>query len=305
MLRLFHQALCPHSRFVRLALGEYGIDVRLVEERVWERRQEFLALNPAGTTPVLIEEGAPPVPDAQIIAEYLDETRGAELGEHRLLPRDFAGRVEVRRLTSWFHGKFFAEVSGPLVTERVFKRRLTLEQVAVAGYRRHSCGALQYPLSSCLCRLAHPHPRLAGRRAADIRGSRRGRASVIGRLSGRCAVERRRRREGLVRAVKSRPSFRPAARRGARRDPTVEDLRRSRFLSEPTQLRAALEQAARDHGFDAVGITKPDAAPEASTAYRFLAEGAHGDMAWMAETQRDEANRARCGPRCVRSSCSA
>jgi glutathione S-transferase len=128
MLTLFHQALCPHSRFVRLALGEYGADARLIEERVWERRQEFLALNPAGTTPVLMEEGAPPVPDAQIIAEYLDETRGAELGEHRLLPRDFGGRVEVRRLTTWFHGKFFTEVSGPLVTERVFKRRMTPEQ---------------------------------------------------------------------------------------------------------------------------------------------------------------------------------
>jgi len=50
-------------------------------------------------------------------------------------------------------------------------------------------------------------------------------------------------------------------------------------------LRAALEQAARDHGFDAVGITKPDAAPEAKARLtRFLAEGAHGDMAWMAET---------------------
>jgi len=72
---LFHHALCPHSRFVRLALGEHGIPARLVEERVWERRQEFLMLNPAGTTPVLIEEGIAPVPDALIIAEYLDETR--------------------------------------------------------------------------------------------------------------------------------------------------------------------------------------------------------------------------------------
>jgi glutathione S-transferase len=128
MLTLFHQALCPHSRFVRLALGEYGADARLIEERVWERRQEFLALNPAGTTPVLLEEGTPPIPGAEIIAEYLDETRGKNLGEHRLLPRDIGARVEVRRLASWFHVKFFAEVSGPLVTERVFKRRMPREQ---------------------------------------------------------------------------------------------------------------------------------------------------------------------------------
>ena len=47
MLTLFHHPFCPHSRFVRLALGEYGLAARTVEERVWERRQEFLILNPA------------------------------------------------------------------------------------------------------------------------------------------------------------------------------------------------------------------------------------------------------------------
>jgi glutathione S-transferase len=128
MLTLFQHALCPHSRFVRLALGEYGVAARLVDERVWERRPEFLAINPTGTTPVLIEEGGPPVPDAAIIAEYLDETRGTGLGEHRLLPRDLAARVEVRRLANWFNYKFFAEVSGPLVTERFLKQRIPREQ---------------------------------------------------------------------------------------------------------------------------------------------------------------------------------
>src|SRR5205085_91190 len=87
MLTLFHHPFCPHSRFVRLALGEYGITARTVEERVWERRQEFLILNPACTTPVAVEEGRPAIPGASIIAEYLDETRGPDLGELRLRPR--------------------------------------------------------------------------------------------------------------------------------------------------------------------------------------------------------------------------
>ena len=80
MYTLFHHPFCPHSRFIRLALGEHGLDLRLVEERVWERREAFLALNPAATTPVLIAEGQPPIPGAGIIAEYLDETHGAEHG---------------------------------------------------------------------------------------------------------------------------------------------------------------------------------------------------------------------------------
>src|SRR6266550_1473076 len=124
MLTLFHHPFCPHSRFVRLALGEYGIGARTVEERVWERRQEFLILNPACTTPVAVEEGYPAIPGASIIAEYLDETRGADLGELRLLPREPGSRVEVRRLMSWFNEKFFTEVSGPLVTERFYKRHM-------------------------------------------------------------------------------------------------------------------------------------------------------------------------------------
>ena len=124
MPTLFHHPSCPHSRFVRLALSEYGVSPRLIEERTWERRHDFLVLNPAGATPVLVEEGHPPVPGAAIIAEFLDETSGAGLGERRLLPRDPVRRIEVRRLMSWFNDKFFAEVSGPLTTERFYKRHM-------------------------------------------------------------------------------------------------------------------------------------------------------------------------------------
>ena len=69
MLTLFHQLLCPHSRYVRLILGEYGIAARLVEERFWERREEFLLLNPAAELPVLVVDGEPPIPGAGIVAE--------------------------------------------------------------------------------------------------------------------------------------------------------------------------------------------------------------------------------------------
>ncbi|MFA6265486.1 MAG: glutathione S-transferase family protein [Pseudolabrys sp.] len=128
MLTLLQHPLCPLSRFVRLILSEYEIDARLVEERFWERREEFLVLNPAGTIPVLMVDGTPPVPGAAVISEYIEETRHFEDGADRLLPPEPLERVEIRRLSSWFNDKFHAEVSGPLVTERVFKRHMTLEQ---------------------------------------------------------------------------------------------------------------------------------------------------------------------------------
>ena len=128
MLTLFQHPFCPHSRFVRLVLNEYGVESRCVEEKVWERREAFLTMNPAGATPVLLDEGHPPVPGAAVIAEYLDETRGEGVGDRRLLPPEPDRRIEVRRLASWFNDKFFDEVSGPLVMERCYKRYIPVEQ---------------------------------------------------------------------------------------------------------------------------------------------------------------------------------
>jgi glutathione S-transferase len=69
-----------------------------------------------------VEEGGPPVPGAAIIAEYLCEMHGEKLAMLGLMPSETGERVEVRRLTAWFNDKFFAEVSGALVMERVYKR---------------------------------------------------------------------------------------------------------------------------------------------------------------------------------------
>jgi epoxyqueuosine reductase len=52
----------------------------------------------------------------------------------------------------------------------------------------------------------------------------------------------------------------------------------------PDTLKAALAQAARAQGFDAIGVARPDAIPEAAVRLRaFLDAGAHGDMAWLAD----------------------
>jgi glutathione S-transferase len=122
MIRLFHYPLSVQSRFVRLVLGECEVTPELVEERVWERRPEFLLLNPAGTLPVLIEHDGPPIVGVWAISEYLDETRGAALNERRLMPANADERAEVRRLCEWFLYKFDEEVTTYLVEEKVVKR---------------------------------------------------------------------------------------------------------------------------------------------------------------------------------------
>ena len=122
MIRLFHHPLSVSSRFVRLILSECELIPQLVEERPWERREEFLIMNPAGTLPVLVEDQGPPVVGAWPVSEYLDETRGFALAEQRLLPPNADQRAEVRRLCEWFLVKFDSEVTFYLAEEKVIKR---------------------------------------------------------------------------------------------------------------------------------------------------------------------------------------
>ena len=228
MVTLFHHPFCPHSRFVRLALGEYGALLRLVEERVWERREEFLILNPAGTTPVLVEESGPAVPGAAVIAEYLDETRGLSLGEHRLLAEDLAARVEVRRLSSWFNDKFFSEVSEPLVTERVYRRHMPKEQGGgppEAGALRAARANIRYHLAY-IGWLVGSRDWLAGDRLSYADLAAAAHLSVADYLGDVPWTENEAAKHWYAR-VKSRPSFRPLLAEtlpGVPASPTYADL---------------------------------------------------------------------------------
>ncbi len=112
MLTLFHNPMFAGSRYVRLIFGEYGEDLALIEEKPWARRKEFLALNPAGTLPVLLAEGDVPIVGAEVISEYVDETRGVLKREKRLFAEDPFARAEVRRVVDWYLTKMEAEVTG-------------------------------------------------------------------------------------------------------------------------------------------------------------------------------------------------
>lgn len=144
MPALYHYPLCPHSRFVRLILAEYGIAAELIEERAADRRPDFLALDPAGRTPVLIDDDGTVVQSAAI-AEYIDEVYGPSRSVQRLMPAEKRPRVETRRLVDWFNVKFFEEVTNWLVTEKVYKRfspqggapDMDVVRVARANIRHH------------------------------------------------------------------------------------------------------------------------------------------------------------------------
>ena len=123
---LHHFPLDPASRQVRLSLGEKKLT--FVEEvvRYWEQPKDFLALNPSGHTPVLVEQpstGAPLVIcEARAILEHLE----SEIPDHGLLGVSAADRAEVRRLMEWFDRKFDNEVNAYLLHEKLEKRLLKI-----------------------------------------------------------------------------------------------------------------------------------------------------------------------------------
>lgn len=118
MRTLYHHPLCPFSRKVRVVLAEKKLEFDGHIERYWERRDDFVALNPASEVPVLVEEGGTVLADSTAICEYLDEVHR----EPPLLPVEPAARAEVRRLVGWFDAKFYHEVTLNLVGEKVHKR---------------------------------------------------------------------------------------------------------------------------------------------------------------------------------------
>ncbi|MFP6711010.1 MAG: glutathione S-transferase family protein [Rhodospirillales bacterium] len=122
MRTLYHLWLSPFSRKVRLVLAEKDLDFHMEVEQTWERRREFLALNPTGEVPVLVEPDNTVLADSMAICEYLEE----QTPEPNLIGKRPYDRAEVRRLVAWFDQKFNLEVTDKLVNEKVMKRFLGL-----------------------------------------------------------------------------------------------------------------------------------------------------------------------------------
>ncbi len=120
MVTLFHNTICPFSRKIRLIMYEKNFSVDLVEEYPWQRRIDFLMLNPAGEVPVLVGD-AGVIAGHYPLSEWLEEKGGAL----SLLSTSALERAEIRRVTSWFDDKFYSEVGEALLYEKITRRFMT------------------------------------------------------------------------------------------------------------------------------------------------------------------------------------
>ena len=215
----------------------------------------------------------------------------------------------MRRLANWFNDKFHEEVSGPLVTERVFKRHMTREQgggppdTDALRAARHN---IRYHLAY-IGWLVRTRDWLAGDRLSLADLAAAAHLSAADYL-GDVPWNEDEAAKALVRAgeVAARHSGRcwPTTLAGM---PPAATLRRPRLLNDPAAIKSALIEQARALGFDAVGVTTPDAVPEAKGGSSTFSPTAR-TATWtgsQTSAERRGVAAARCGRRCARSSCSA
>ena len=128
---VYHLWLSPFCRKVRILLAEKNLVFEMRVEILWDRRKEFLALNPMGDLPVMVEEDGLILADANAISEYLDEIQP----NPPLIGQNPAIRAEVRRLVAWFDKKFDKEVTQNLVDEKIMKRFLGMGEPSSQAIR--------------------------------------------------------------------------------------------------------------------------------------------------------------------------
>jgi len=203
MWRLHQFPLCPFSRKLRLLMSEKGIAYELWRENPWEGRDEFYSMNPAGRTPVLHDaEKNLVLCDSRAICEYFEETvdRGA------MINGTAQNRAEIRRLVAQFDENFFADVTSPLLHERMMKR-LVLRKSPDSGALREAM------------KLAHEHlyyidylvdyrPWLAGATLSLADLAAAAQISVADYLGGIDWASHDQ-AKGWYYAIKCRPSFQP------------------------------------------------------------------------------------------------
>ncbi|WP_033922598.1 glutathione S-transferase family protein [Sphingomonas sp. 37zxx] len=204
MWQLYQFPLCPFSRKVRILLAEKGVGYEPVRESPWLRRDEFLDMNPAGQTPVMVHRDRPgrPMIDSMAICEYFEET----VEKSAMINGTAADRAEIRRLVTWFDTHFYRDITAPLLKERM-EKRLVLRESPDSGRLREAMKAAVSHLDYIDYLLDH-RKWIAGSTIslADLAAAAQiSIADYLGGIDWKSHIPTKRWYAGM----KSRPSFRP------------------------------------------------------------------------------------------------
>ncbi|KQP08556.1 glutathione S-transferase [Methylobacterium sp. Leaf93] len=131
-MKLFHMALSGHAHRARLFLSLVGADCEIIEVDLAagaHRTPDFLALNPFGQVPVLVD-GDVVVPDSSAILVYVAK----KLGRTDWLPEDALAAARVQRWLSVAAGPIaFGPAAARLIT--VFGARFDTAEVIARAHQ--------------------------------------------------------------------------------------------------------------------------------------------------------------------------
>jgi glutathione S-transferase len=122
-MKLYHNPLSPNVRRVRLTAAVLGIELeekKLDFTKGEHKNPEYLALNPNGAVPTLVD-GDFVLTESRAIMQYL----ASKKPESGLLPRDEATRADVTRWQFWDAAHFSPQM-GTLLFEKVLKSMMGL-----------------------------------------------------------------------------------------------------------------------------------------------------------------------------------
>ena len=123
---LYHFPICPFCRIIRVMLEITGAmqNCYLKIEKIWEKRETFLNINPTGNVPLFV---------VQKIDEDCDKKTNAIWGYHAiirylndkypdktLLTGNLEDRANILKYCEWFDKNFYEDVVFPLLNERVY-----------------------------------------------------------------------------------------------------------------------------------------------------------------------------------------
>lgn len=122
-MKLYYNPLSPNVRRVRLTAAVLGIELeeKLLDFSKGEHKSpEYLALNPNGAVPTLVD-GDFVLTESRSIMQYL----ASKKPESGLLPKDEAGRADVTRWQFWDASHFSPQL-GALAFEKMLKGMMGL-----------------------------------------------------------------------------------------------------------------------------------------------------------------------------------
>lgn len=139
-MKLYHNPLSPNVRRVRLTAAVLGISLeehKLDFAKGEHKSPEYLALNPNGAVPTLVD-GDFVLTESRSIMQYL----ASKKPESGLLPKDEQARADVTRWQFWDSSHFSPQL-GTLTFEKMIKGMMGMGEPdqgkikdALAGFRR-------------------------------------------------------------------------------------------------------------------------------------------------------------------------